>query len=219
MIRHKESVSRRTLLKRALRIGLASHAGPLVGAASGQPAAESWDFAKRGIQGWTTVTGSWAVEDMPGASGGRRVLVQREPKNTFNVIVAPLGPYSDVDVSMKFKPISGREDASGGIVFRFADGKYYLVRANALEDNFRFYYYDGGRRMLASARVQAPALGQWHAVRVTAVGDRVQAWLDGALLLDYRDQRFRAGRIGLWTKADSVTAFDELVVRGVRAAG
>jgi len=219
MIRHKENITRRSLLKGALRVGLASLAAPLAGAAGGQPAAESWDFTKRGIEGWTTVTGSWAVEDIPGASGGGRVLVQREKKNTFNVIVAPLGPYSDVDVSVKFKPISGKEDASGGIVFRFVDGKYYLVRANALEDNFRFYYYDGGRRMLASARVQAPALGQWHAVRVAAAGDRVQAWLDGALLLDYRDQRFRAGSIGLWTKADSVTAFDELIVRGARAAG
>ena len=198
-------------------MGLASIAAPLAGAATGQPAAESWDFATKGIEGWTTVDGRWAVEDMAGSSGGRRVLVQREVKNTFNVIVSPLGPYSDVDVSMKFKPISGREDASGGIVFRFADGKYYLIRANALEDNFRFYYYDGGRRMLASARVRAPTLGQWHTVRVTAAGDRVQGWLDGALLLDQRDQRFRAGRIGLWTKADSVTAFDELVVRGARA--
>jgi Domain of Unknown Function (DUF1080) len=214
MIRHKESVSRRRLLKGALRMGLAALAAPL-GAASGQPGEERWDFAARGIEGWTTVTGRWAVEDM----GGRRVLVQRELKNTFNVIVAPLGPFSDVDVSMKFRPISGREDASGGIVFRFADGKYYLVRANALEDNFRFYYYDGGRRMLASAKVTAPALGQWHAVRVMAAGDRVQGWLNGAPLLDYRDQRFRAGRIGLWTKADSVTAFDELIVSGVRAAG
>jgi hypothetical protein len=145
------------------------------------------------------------------------VLVQRAVKNTYNVIVAPSGPYSDVDVSMRFKPISGREDASGGIVFRFADGKYYLIRANALEDNFRSYYYDRNRSMLESARVRAPALGQWHTMRVIAVGDRVQGWLDGALLLDYRDKRFGAGRVGLWTKADSVTAFDDLVIRGVLA--
>ena len=73
---------------------------------------------------------------------------------------------------MKFKPISGREDASGGIVFRFTDGKYYVVRANALEDNFRLYYYDRGRRQIATARVKAPALGQWHTVRLVAIGDR-----------------------------------------------
>src|SRR5262249_29048243 len=145
--------------------------------------------------------------------------VQRATTNEFNVIVAPPGPYTDVDVSMKFKPIAGREDASGGIVVRFTDGKYYVVRANALEGNFRLYYYDRGRRQLATAGVKAPALGQWHAVRVVAVADRMQAWLNGVPLLDHRDARFKAGRIGLWTKADSITAFDDLVVRGVAGGG
>ena len=130
--------------------------------------------------------------------------------------MAASGPYTDLDVSMKFKPISGREDASGGIVFRFNDGKYYVVRANALEDNLRLYYYDRGRRQLASARVKAPALGQWHTVRVVAVGEHIQAWLDGTRYLDHRDARSAAGRVGLWTKADSVTAFDDLTIRGVR---
>jgi hypothetical protein len=175
------------------------------------------DFATQNLTSWTTVTGQWAVEDMPGAPGGKKVLVQRATRNEFNVIVAPAGPYTDVDVSMKFKPISGREDASGGIVFRFADGKYYVVRANALEDNFRLYTYDRGRRQIAGASVRAPAPGQWHAVRVVAVGDQLQAWLDGKLLIDHRDARFKSGRVGLWTKADSITAFTDLTVRGVTA--
>jgi Domain of Unknown Function (DUF1080) len=175
------------------------------------------DFANQNLGSWTMVTGQWAVEDMAGAPGGPKVLVQRATRNEFNVIVSPAGPYTDVDVSIKFKPISGREDASGGIVFRFADGKYYVVRANALEDNFRLYTYDRGRRQIASASVKAPALGQWHAVRVVAVGDHIQAWLDGKLLLDHRDARFKSGRVGLWTKADSITAFADLTVRGVTA--
>ena len=175
----------------------------------------TFDFATTGVENWTRVSGEWAVEDMPGAPSGKRVLVQRATKNEFNVIVAPPGPYTDIDVSMKFKPISGREDASGGIVFRFKDGKYYVVRANALEDNFRLYYYDRGRRQIATASVKAPALGQWHIVRLVAVGDRMQAWLNGRLNLDHRDSRFRSGRVGLWTKADSVTAFDDLTIRGV----
>jgi hypothetical protein len=172
----------------------------------------AFDFETTGIEGWSTVAGRWAVEDMAGAPSGKRVLVQRATTNEFNVIVAP-GSYADVDVSMKFKPISGREDASGGIVFRFNDGKYYVVRANALEDNFRLYSYDRGRRQLATARVKAPALGQWHTVRVVAVGDHLQAWLDGVRHLDHHDSRFTAGRVGLWTKADSITAFDDLTVR------
>jgi hypothetical protein len=174
---------------------------------------QTFDFETRGIEDWTTVTGQWAVEEMAGAPSGKRVLVQRATQNEFNVIVAP-AVYADVDVSMKFRPMSGRQDASGGIVFRFTDGRYYVVRANALEDNFRLYYYDRGRREIASARVKAPALGQWHTVRVVAVGDHMQAWLNGRLHLDHHDSRFKAGRVGLWTKADSITAFDDLTIRG-----
>jgi hypothetical protein len=173
------------------------------------------DFESRGIEGWTIVDGAWTVEDMPGAPRGKRVLVQRALKNAFNVIVAPGGPYTDVDVSVRFRPISGREDASGGIVFRFADGRYYVIRANALEDNFRLYYYDRGRRQLASASTAPPSLGQWHSVRVVVVGDHIQGYLDGKRLIDHHDTRFRAGRVGLWTKADSITAFDDLTIRGV----
>jgi 3-keto-disaccharide hydrolase len=178
----------------------------------GQVPAETFDFEDKGLDGWTTVDGQWAVEAMDGAPRGKKVLVQRAVRNAFNVIVAPAGPYADVDVSVQFKPMGGREDASGGIVFRFTEAKYYVVRANALENNFRLYYYDRGRHELASARVTAPA--QWHAIRLVAVGDHMQAWLDGARYLDHRDARFKVGRVGLWTKADSVTAFDDLVIRG-----
>ena len=178
-------------------------------------AVERFDFEQQGIESWRAVDGRWVVEEMSGAPSGKRVLVQRATQNAFNVIVAPPGPYTDIDVSVRFKPMTGREDASGGIVFRFAEGHYYVVRANALENNFRLYYYDRGRHQLATATVQPPTLGQWHTLRVVAVGDHIQAYLNGALLLDHRDSRYRAGQVGLWTKADSITAFDDLVIRGV----
>src|SRR6266446_3927022 len=143
---------------------------------------DTFDFETKGVEGWTTVDGQWAVEEMAGAPSGKKVLVQRATKNEFNVIVAPPGPFTDVDVSMKFRPISGREDASGGIVFRFTDGKYYVIRANALGDHF-------------------------------------QGWLNGKLLLEHRDTRFPSGRVGLWTKADSITAFDDLTIGGVTRGG
>ena len=174
---------------------------------------ERFDFEQKGIEGWRTVDGKWTVEEMAGAPSGKKVLVQRAVENQFNVVVAPGGPYTDVDVSVRFKPISGREDASGGIVFRFTDGRYYVIRANTLEDNFRLYYYDQKRYPLATAAVKPPALGQWHTLRVVAVGDRIQAYLDGQILIDHRDSRFRAGQIGLWTKSDSVTAFDDLEIK------
>ena len=176
---------------------------------------QKFDFERKGIEGWTQVGGQWGVEEFPGAPVGRKALLQRATKNEFNVIVAPAGPFTDVDVSVKFDPLSGKEDASGGIVVRFTNDTYYVVRANALEGNFRLYAYDGGRRQLASASVKPPALGQWHLLRVVAVGDHIQGWLDGALLLDHRDSRFKSGRVGLWTKADSITAFNDFTIRGV----
>src|SRR5262245_468949 len=83
---------------------------------------ERFDFEQQGMEGWKSVAGQWAVEEMSGTPGSRRVLVQRAIENPFNVIVAPSAPYTDVDVSVRFKPLAGREDASGGIVFRFAEG-------------------------------------------------------------------------------------------------
>jgi hypothetical protein len=216
-------MSRRAVLRTILG-GLGAHgltcrrpalAAPELAVPSTLPV-ETLDFDKTGLDGWTTVEGQWAVEDMPGAPSGSKVLVQRAAKNQFNVILTPLGSYSDLDVSMKFRPISGKEDASGGIVFRFSQGRYYVVRANALEDNIRLYSYDRARRQIATSNVKAPTLGQWHTLRVVAVDDRMQAWLDGQPCLDHRDARLKSGRVGLWTKADSVTAFDDLTIRGVK---
>jgi hypothetical protein len=172
---------------------------------------ERFDLSKVS-EGWETISGIWGIEDVAGASRDGRALVQRATDNEFNIIIAPGGPYGDVDVSVRFKPISGWEDASGGIVFRFSEGRYYLMRANATEDNFRLYYYDGRRRMLASASIMAPMLGEWHTLRVLATGGSLHGWLNSRLLINHRDGRFTTGRIGLWTKADSVTAFDSLAI-------
>ena len=226
MGRSEQGIARRAMLGKALGILAAlglprgrAHAAPTEIKVPEDLPTERFDFETKGVEGWTSVAGQWAVEDMARAPSGKKVLVQRATRNEFNVIVAPPAPFSDVDVTMKFKPMSGREDASGGIVFRFNDGKYYVVRANALEGNFRLYYYDRGRRQLATASVKAPALGQWHTVRAVALGDRIQAWLNGKLYLDHKDSRFKSGRVGLWTKADSITAFDDLAIRGVTGGG
>jgi hypothetical protein len=201
-------LTRRGLMTAAI-IGASMSIGE--GFARAQASALRFDFTKL-LDGWTTVSGKWAIEDVAGASQGGRALVQRATDNEFNVIVAPGGPYGNVDVSVRVKPISGREDASAGIVFRFAEDRYYVIRANALESNFNFYYYDRGRRQIAGASVKAPALGQWHKLRITAAGDRIQGWLNDQMLIDQRDSRFASGRVGLWTKADSITAFDDLTV-------
>jgi 3-keto-disaccharide hydrolase len=141
-------------------------------------------------------------------AGERSSSVRRETSSTSSSRRAGPMPTSTSQC------VSNR---SGGIVFRFSEGRYYVVRANALEDNFRFYYYDRGRRQIDGARVKAPALGQWHALRIRAEGDRIQGWLNDQALIDSRDERYKSGRVGLWTKADSVTAFDDLLVRPLNA--
>ena len=159
---------------------------------------------------WTFPEGTWTRK------GG--VLAQTATNHVYNVALLQEKKFADVDITVKFRPVSGNEDASGGIVFRAADGKnYLLVRANALEDNFRLYtVVDGLRSQIASSSVKAPKLGDWHTLRVVAVGDHIQAYLDGAMLLDHHDSTFKSGWVGLWTKADSVTEFDDFAAEGTQ---
>jgi hypothetical protein len=164
---------------------------------------------------WKFVTGQWVRR----ASGGRQVLAQTAETQPWAVAILEDRKFEDIDVTVRFRPISGKEDASGGIIFRARDGRNYLLaRANALENNFRLYTMrDGQRRMIASATVTEPKLGEWHSIRVVAKGTKVQAYLDDALLLDHEDRTFTGGYIGLWTKADSVTEFADLVIAGTPA--
>ena len=164
---------------------------------------------------WKFAAGQWVRR----ASGGRQVLAQTAATQPWAVAVLEDQKFEDVDVSVRFRPVSGKEDASGGIIFRAKDGRnYFLVRANALESNFRLYAIVNGKRStIASARVEEPKLGTWHTIRVVATGPRVQAYLDNAPLLDHQDKTFTEGWVGLWTKADSVTEFADLEVSGTPA--
>jgi len=161
---------------------------------------------------WKFVAGQWVRR----ASGGRQVLAQTAETQPWAIALLEDQKFADVDVSVRFRPISGKEDASGGIIFRARDGRnYFLIRANALENNFRLYAIVNGKRStIASARVTAPSLGAWHAIRVVATGAKIQGYLDGAALLNHEDKTFGDGWIGLWTKADSVTEFADLEISG-----
>ncbi len=158
--------------------------------------------------------GKWLVKEMADARSGKHVVAQTdaEPTDTrFPVLIADKGEYSDLDVSVKGKALSGKGDQGIGLVFRFRDPKsYYIVRANALEDNFRLYRMVDGRRLqFADANVKVTS-NQWHTLRVVAKGDHIVCYYDGKPLIDAHDQTYTTGKIGLWTKADSVIAFDDL---------
>jgi hypothetical protein len=165
------------------------------------------------LREWIFPEGTWSVRK---AADGAGVLAQTATDRVFPLALSKAKRYGDLDLTVRFRPLSGNVDASGGLVFRARDERnYYLVRANALEDNFRLYtVIDGSRSQIASVRVDPPALGQWHTLRVVAVGAHIQADLDGRLLIDHNDPTFTAGYVGLWTKADSVSEFASFQITG-----
>jgi hypothetical protein len=132
----------------------------------------------------------------------------------------PLAIYSEVmavnvEIAARFKPISGKEDQAGGVVVRFSNpNNYYIARANALENNVRFYRVVKGRRQqLASANAKVTA-GEWNRLTLRAENDRFTVSLNDKTLHTTTDHTFRsAGKVGLWTKADSVTHFDRVEIR------
>jgi hypothetical protein len=124
-------------------------------------------------------------------------------------------PARDVAVSVRFKAVSGKVDQAGGVVVRYQDkDNYYIVRANALEDNVRLYKVEKGKRIQIADLDTKVAPGQWHTLSLAAQGNRLVATFDGQRL-EAEDATFsRPGLAGLWTKADSVTYFDELRIAG-----
>jgi len=155
---------------------------------------------------WKSYTGDWQFNNGE--------LRQASTEDDFPVILNEAQTFTDLDVSVNFKPVSGEVDASGGLIFRAQDeDNYYIVRANALENNFRLYTFtDGLRHQLASANVTPPSINKFHSMRIIAVGDHIQAYLNGKLEIDHHDKSFNKGYTGLWTKADSVTVFDNFKV-------
>ena len=147
----------------------------------------------------------------------RNVLVQTDADKTdyrFPVAVYDNFASSDVDVSVQFKALSGRGDQGAGIVWRYRDqNNYYITRCNALEDNCTIYHVINGRRVAFLNQNVKVASNVWHALRVEAVGDRFVVTYDGKKVLDAKDGTFKdAGKVGLWTKADSVIAFDDFSI-------
>ncbi len=172
--------------------------------------------------GWTCgVTGRgsprWEVAAEPGAPSGSNVLRQ-SGSGTFPWCVRTGTSLSDGFVEVKFRPVSGREDQAGGLVWRWKDGQnYYVARANALENNVSLYYTEGGSRK-AIRYVDAPvAAAAWHTLRVEFVATRIAVSLDGKRYIDVEDSHIAgAGAVGVWTKADSVTAFDDFAYGAAR---
>jgi len=165
--------------------------------------------------------GRWIVQ----TDGSNKVLAQTDADSTrsrFPVAVLSDLTTTDADVSVRFKPVSGRVDQAAGLVWRYQNqDNYYIVRANALEDNVVLYKVEGGKRTdlpvkgegrTYGKKSEVPA-GQWSTLRVVATGRTFEVYFNGTKLYEVEDATFgQPGKVGVWTKADSVTQFDDLTI-------
>jgi len=161
--------------------------------------------------------GRWAVVTDPTAPGGRVIEQSSADRTDYRFPLAIYRPMSakNVEVSVRFKPVAGRVDRAGGIAVRLLDSEnYYVVRANALEDNVRFYrIIKGDRRQIRGANTKVSA-NEWHTLSLKAEGERFTITFDGRRLFTASDKAIGgAGRVALWTKADSITRFDHIEIR------
>jgi hypothetical protein len=169
---------------------------------------------------WTCgVTGRgspiWTIEADPSAPSRPNVLKQ-SGSGAFPWCVKNDVSIADGFVEVKFRPLSGNEDQAGGVVWRWKDGdNYYVARANALEDNVSLYYTEHGRRITIKY-VDAPvAKNQWHILRVEFSVKEIKVLLDGKQYIETQDDHISGiGSVGVWTKADSITAFDDFSFAG-----
>lgn len=171
-------------------------------------------------QGWKAAkthegpVSDWKVIEDSTAPGGK-ALAQTSAeglKPLFNLCIAEKKKFADVDISVSLKANAGKIDQGGGLLWRCRDAdNYYIARWNPLEDNFRVYKVEKGKRtQLGTADVKLPG-DKWHVLRAVQKGGDIRCYLDGKLYLEVKDDAFpKAGKIGLWTKADAQTSFAEL---------
>jgi hypothetical protein len=190
---------------------------------------KTFRFAKDDVgkvpQGWMATqtnkgAGSvWKIvadDTAPSRTGFVLAQTAESPGAVFNLCVAKDTNYKDVEVIVDFKAVRGQKDQGGGIVWRYQDANnYYIARMNPLEDNYRVYkVVDGKRIQLETTKddVKVP-VGAWHRLKIKMIGNHIECFLDGKKLLDVKDDTFQqAGHVGLWTKADAQTYFDNFVV-------
>jgi hypothetical protein len=190
-----------------------------------------WTFDKEELsslpEGWkvaeTAGTGTmatWKIVADNSAPSKPQAVAVTESKNrghTFNLLIAEESKFKDVEVEVKVKAVGGKDDQGGGPIWRAKDkDNYYICRWNPLENNFRVYVVkEGKRKELGSAKVDADA-STWHEIEILHKGAQITAEFDDRKLILLEDSTFQdAGMVGLWTKADATTAFDNFEVEVV----
>ena len=164
--------------------------------------------------------GDWKVIATPKALSSPQVLAQLREKgaeHNYNLVLVEDTNATDLDLSVSFLPISGKADMGGGLIWRAKDDRhYYLTRANPLEQNIRVYHVVNGVRKMLKNYDEIIDVRKWHRLRVVNEGCRIQIFYDDKPIFDLCDETFKHGRIGLWTKSDAVTYFDDLKLQTLK---
>jgi hypothetical protein len=183
---------------------------------AGEVSKKTWTFENESVgappKGFTPSVGEWNV--MTTDEG--KVLAQsaRNANPVFNIVLVDDTMAKDVDVSVKVKALAGEFDQGGGLVWRASDAKnYYIARFNHKEDNFRVYKVVDGVRSQPFQNADVKHHDGWTVVRVTMKGDHIECFIDGQKYLDVHDSTFpKAGKIGVWSKSDARSQFDDLTL-------
>ncbi len=215
-------MNRRTILGAALVLGYRPDAAQAQGVAGspdlsrtpvGPPPPEfqtSWRTGQGAI-------GDWRVIEDASATSGRVIAQLSADPTDYRFPLAVYEPLSmqDVEAGVRFKAVAGQGDRAGGLAVRLMDAEnYYVVRANALEDNVNLYRVVKGRRQQIAGAAAKVLSGVWHTLTLRAQADRLTVSFDGKSLLTHSDHTFAGpGRVALWTKANSITYFDRLEIR------
>jgi hypothetical protein len=184
-------------------------------AAAGQPAEWSFDRGEAGKPpaGGEVFGGTWEVRAEADAPSKPNVLAQTATDEDFPAIRLGTAVYTDLTATVRFKSVSGKDDQAAGIIFRVQDkDNYYIARANALEDNVILFRYASGKRSTLREGSVKVSSGEWQELKVEVEGNRFRAFLNGRQVVEATDDAYPAGGVGLWTKADSVTRFDDFRV-------
>jgi len=210
----------------AITVGLITGLGWMMAMAHDEKPIQ-WNFDKDAVgksaEGWKIVSPSpvegksaWTVAADPSAPTPPNVLSLAMPEGAdggYNLAIVEKVAVKDVDLRVKLKAKGGKVDQGGGLVWRYKDEKnYYVCRINPLEGNYRVYkVVDGKRTQLQTADVNIES-GKWYNLRAEMSGNQITCYLDTKKLLEASDDTFKdAGLVGVWTKADAATSFDDMV--------
>ena len=164
--------------------------------------------------------GRWVVMKTEKATSPDNVVVQTKLDDTdyrFPLLILDGVSYKDFMVFARFRAESGKVDQAGGLVFRYKDNNnYYVLRANALENNVRLYAVVNGNRRQIGGKTTKVTPNEWHLLKVICKADKIQCFFDNTKVFEVSDDTFDSGSVGLWTKSDSYTFFDDLVMQEMK---